>query len=74
MRLPKRNGVNGRYYLIHKPDADPQYWSTRISASRTSWTVLFAKAILTTRRWCGTTTGRLFSPINCWSVICPGCR
>lgn len=24
MRLPKRNGVNGRYYLIHKPDADPQ--------------------------------------------------
>ena len=22
MSLPKRDGVNGRYYLIHKPDAD----------------------------------------------------
>ena len=23
MSLPKRDGVNGRYYLIHKPDTDP---------------------------------------------------
>lgn len=23
MNLPKRDGVNGRYYLIHKPDTDP---------------------------------------------------
>ena len=22
MSLPKRDGVNGRYYLIHKPDTD----------------------------------------------------
>ena len=22
--LPKRDGVNGRYYLIHKPDTDPE--------------------------------------------------
>ena len=24
MRLPKRDGVNGRYYLIHKPDTDAE--------------------------------------------------
>ena len=24
MNLPKRDGVNGRYYLIHKPDTDPE--------------------------------------------------
>ena len=24
MSLPKRDGVNGRYYLIHKPDTDPE--------------------------------------------------
>lgn len=24
MRLPKRDGVNGRYYLIHKPDTDTE--------------------------------------------------
>ena len=24
MSLPKRDGVNGRYYLIHKPDANPK--------------------------------------------------
>ena len=24
MSLPKRDGVNGRYYLIHKPDASPE--------------------------------------------------
>ncbi len=23
MNLPKRDGVNGRYYLIHKPDTSP---------------------------------------------------
>ena len=24
MSLPKRDGVHGRYYLIHKPDTDPE--------------------------------------------------
>ena len=24
MSLPKRDGVNDRYYLIHKPDTDPE--------------------------------------------------
>ena len=24
MNLPKRDGVNGRYYLIHKPDTEPE--------------------------------------------------
>ena len=24
MSLPKRDGVNGRYYLIHKPNTDPE--------------------------------------------------
>lgn len=24
MRLPKRDGVKGRYYLIHKPDTDAE--------------------------------------------------
>ena len=24
MSLPKRDGVNGRYYLIHKPDTSPE--------------------------------------------------
>lgn len=24
MNLPKRDGVNGRYYLIHKPDTSPE--------------------------------------------------
>ena len=24
MNLPKRDGVNDRYYLIHKPDTDPE--------------------------------------------------
>jgi len=24
MSLPKRDGVNSRYYLIHKPDTDPE--------------------------------------------------
>ena len=24
MSLPKRDGVNGRYYLIHKPDVNPE--------------------------------------------------
>ena len=24
MDLPKRDGVNDRYYLIHKPDTDPE--------------------------------------------------
>ena len=24
MSLPKRDGVHGRYYLIHKPDTDPK--------------------------------------------------
>ena len=24
MNLPNRDGVNNRYYLIHKPDTDPE--------------------------------------------------
>ena len=24
MSLPKRDGVKGRYYLIHKPDTSPE--------------------------------------------------
>ncbi len=27
MSLPKRDGVNDRYYLIHKPDTDPSLMS-----------------------------------------------
>ena len=34
MSLPKRDGVKGRYYLIHKPDTSPEVLAERISASR----------------------------------------
>ena len=30
MSLPKRDGVNGRYYLIHKPDTSPEAVDERL--------------------------------------------
>ena len=31
MSLPKRDGVKGRYYLIHKPDTSPEVLAEAVS-------------------------------------------
>ena len=72
MSLPKRDGVHGRYYLIHKPDTDPE---VLVEADLCIQDVLNGVKITPpTRPWCEIITERPFSPISCWSGIFPGCR
>ncbi|MEI3363202.1 MAG: hypothetical protein V8R75_12040 [Oscillospiraceae bacterium] len=66
--------MNGRYCLIHSRMLTPKYWSARISASRTSWTVLFSESHSDYPTVVRNHNGASFLPISCWSVICPGCR
>ena len=73
MSLPKRDGVKGRYYLIHKPDTSPEVLA-EADLCRMFWTVLLVKITPITRPWCETTTERPFSLISCWSGIFPDCR
>ena len=73
MSLPKRDGVHGRYYLIHKPDTDPEVLA---HADRCIQDVLngTAKENHSGFRWSFGTKARPPSfPASCWSGICPNC-
>ena len=72
MSLPKRDGVHGRYYLIHKPDTDPE---VLVEADLCIQDVLSGAARENHAAYpTEIITERPFSPISCWSGIFPGCR
>ena len=65
MSLPKRDGVHGRYYLIHKPDTDPEVLKHADQCIQDVTPAI--------RPWFGTRAEPPFSPASCWSGICPSC-
>ena len=77
MSLPKRNGIHGRYYLIHKPDTAPEVLA---HADRCIQDVLDGgwmeppKKTIPASRWSfGTKAGPPSFPASCWSGTCPNC-
>ena len=74
MSLPKRDGVKGRYYLIHKPDTSPEVLAEADLCIQDVLDGTARENHSDTRPWCETTTERPFSLISCWSGIFPGCR
>ena len=74
MSLPKRDGVHGRYYLIHKPDTDPEVLE---QADQCIQDVLdgTAKENHSATRWLfGIKTEPPFFPASCWSGTCLNCH
>ena len=78
MSLPKRDGVHGRYYLIHKPDTDSEVLE---QADQCIQDVLDGTAEenhsgypVVTRWLFGIKTEHPFFPASCWSGTCPNCR
>lgn len=69
MSLPKRDGINDRYYLIHKPDTSPEVLAEVDLCIRDMLNGTAREITLPTRPWCEITTGHRFFPINCWSGI-----
>ena len=69
MSLPKRDGVNDRYYLIHKPDTSPEVLAEADLCIQDVLNGTARENSPPTRPWCETTTGRHFSLISCWSGI-----
>ena len=80
MSLPKRDGIHGRYYLIHKPDTAPEVLA---HADRCIQDVLDGAAKenhsgfpvvvrIPASRWSfGTKAGPPSFPASCWSGTCP---
>ena len=73
MSLPKRDGVHDRYYLIHKPDTDPE---VLVEADLCIQDVLSGAARENHAAYPTVVrnhTERPFSQSSCWSGIFPGC-
>ena len=73
MSLPKRDGVQGRYYLIQKPDTNPEVLEHADQCIQDVLMELQKKTIPAIRWSFGTKAERPFFPASSWSGICPNC-
>ena len=74
MSLPKRDGVHGRYYLIHKPDTDPEVLEQADQCIQDVLDGTAKKKTIPATRWLfGIKTEHPFFPASCWSGTCPNC-
>lgn len=64
MNLPKRDGVNGRYYLIHKPDTDPEVLKHADQCIQDVWMGRQKRTIPAFRRLSGTRVEPPFFPTS----------
>ena len=69
MNLPKRDGLHGRYYLIHKPETAPEVLAEADVCIQDVLDGPQGEPLGAIRLWCAIITERRSCRASCWSVI-----
>ena len=69
MSLPKRDGINDRYYLIHKPDTSPEVLAEADICIQDVLNGTARENHSAYRPWCETIMERPSFRISCWNAI-----